>query len=453
MKKLRLVALALVVLAAAAAHAQYRITPLPGSTPQTTCPFCFFPQPVAVEVQNPNGLPASGVPVTFSSGDFSVVFIVDEQPTFTVTTDAQGVALVSTPLSPSGYATLAPGTAHVVATAPDGTSTTLHLTAAGKAPRRIELLSGDAQVAATGGEMAPWVARAFDEDGNPVPNAVVDFAVFLSDGVPGAAFDDGRTDALTPAGADGIAISPRLIANSVAGSGGGGTVLLWVGDPDQTNPIVSTTFTLVAGDPNFGTLRPWIAPPSSVGVNATTAIPYSVKVLDASGQGVAGEPVTFATDRSCASFGAPHTAIVAAVTVNSDAQGIASSPALSGIHPKVTCATSAIAAGKMLDLTTHVFDPAKVAVAATPSNIRSHVNTGFSFVLTFKDHNLPVTVTDIAVRTTAPPNGPGLLTTPLISLTPGNAVLDVVPDAKTGPFTIQVTTPSGRVNVPVLQGP
>src|ERR1700756_4752641 len=107
----------------------------------------------------------------------------------------------------------------------------------------------------------------------------------------------------------------------------------------------------------------------------------------------------------------------------------------------------------MLDLTTHVYDPAKVAVAATPSSIRSHVNTGFSFVLTFKDHNLPVTVTDIALRTTAPPNGPGLVTTPLVSISPGNATIDVVPDAKTGPFTIQVTTPSGRISIPVLQGP
>jgi hypothetical protein len=260
-------------------------------------------------------------------------------------------------------------------------------------------------------------------------------------------FVDGSTLVQLPANALGIAESPALVANGFAGEGLSSVYL--IADPlDNHGPIAFMHYTNVAGDPGHGSLRVWKAPPSSVPTGSATAIPYSVKVLDAAGHGVAGAPVTFSTDHACATFAGART--VAAMT---DANGIAASPPLTGSHAKVSCATSAIAAGEVRDLTTHVFDAEKATATWSPKLVQAHLGSFFGIDLAFTEHGQPVHVTQIGVRSLTTRSGATYATTPVVDLNAGTVTIDLQPNQQQGAYVVEITYGKQRILVPVVQSP
>jgi len=422
------------------------LTPITGATPQTTRLYCYFPNRVGVVARNLDGTPAAGVTVTFTDFD-GVTQVPGEDGTFDVVTGTDGIAYASSPASPAGYVTFALGTTQVVASsARAATPALFNLTVAGKPPTRLELLSGDDQVAKVGGEYAPWVVRAFDEDSLPVPYAATVLLLGENQTDPNVTFADGTTTIELPANTQGIVESPAVVANGFAGVGLSSVFLL--ADPlDDYNPVVYMHFTNVTGDPGFGSLRVWEAPPASIAVGSTTAIPYSVKVLDAAGHGVAGAPVTFSTDHSCASFAGART-----VGATTNASGVATSPPLTGTNAKVACVTSAITAGHVRDLTTHVFDATKVTATWSPRLVQAHVGAFFGIDLAFTEHGQPVHVTQLSVRSLNISSAT-YATAPVVDLNAGTMTIDLLPNQHTGAYVVEITHGSQRILVPVVQSP
>lgn len=421
-----------------------------GSTPQSTCLDCFFPVPIAVIARNPDGSPAPGVTVTFS-GDPAIVQVpgYNGSPTFDVVTRTDGIARASSQISPGGYIAFATGSTTVTASSTAATNQVVfNLSAAGTPQNRIELLFGSNQSAQAGGQFAPLVVRASDDNG-PVPNAAVQF-VSSQPGGPGdaAVTFNGSGLAYVPADAQGIARSPAPVANSVAGAPLVSALLQedplasWV-------PGVSFGVQTTSGNPGYGLLRPWQVPPLSIAVGSSTVIPFAMQALDASGNPVANAPVIFTTDSSCATFNGSST-----VTAISDANGVATSPPLMGRHASVACATSARVLGQSRDLTMHVFDPAKVQVTLSPTHVIVHYLTGvYGVSLTFTDHGQPVHVAQVGVIA-QPLHGVSYATTPAIDVFDGSVFIGFTPGRKTGPYSVLVTTIAGKkFTVSVVQSP
>ena len=423
------------------------LAPVAGSTPQTTRPYCFFPKPVAVMARNSDGTPAAGVTVTFTGQSDGIVFIPDAGSIVTATTGADGIAWASSPSSPSGYIAFGTGTTSVVASSAAAPNTVqFDLTVAGKPPTRIEMLSGDGQLAGLGGTYAPWIVRAFDENSAPVPYAAVQFFVGQPGPGPAATFDGGVTNVEVPADASGVARSSKLTANDVVG-GATGSALLEAFPLDDFAPAIIFGFTNVNGNPGYGSLRLWEAPPSSIPVGGTTAIPYAVQVLDTSGNAIANTPVIFTTDSTCATFAGSRT-----VTATSDANGIATSPLLTGTHASVSCATSARISGQSRDLSTHVFDPSKLVATVSPQFVFVHLDSFYTLYLSFSERGKPVHVTQMDIASLA--HGKATYgTTPVVDLDGAAATIDFMPNASPGAYSVLVTAGSQRIVVPVVQLP
>jgi hypothetical protein len=422
------------------------LTPIAASTPQTTRLYCYFPNRIGVVARNLDGTPAAGVTVTFTDSD-GIAQVPGQDTFFDVITGVDGIAWASSPVSPAGYVTFEFGSTQVVASSPRAATPVLfNLTVAGKPPTRLELLSGDNQVAKVGGEYAPWVVRAFDEDSLPVPYAAPIFFLGENQTDPNMTFVDGSTLIQLPANAQGIAESPALVANGFAGEGLSSVYL--ISDPlDNYMPIAFMHYTNVTGDAGYGSLRVWEAPPASIAVGSATAIPYSVKVLDAGGHGVADAPVTFSTDHACATFAGART--VAATT---NANGIATSPPLTGTHAKVSCTTSAIVAGQVRDLTTHVFDAARATATWSPKVVQAHVGSFFGIDLAFTEHGQPVHVTQLGVRSLTR-SGATYATAPVVDLNAGTVTIDLLPNQQTGAYGVEITHGTQKILVPVVQLP
>jgi hypothetical protein len=190
------------------------IRPLPGSTPQTTCIACFFPNPVGVIVRDHEGRPMPGVPVTFSIPGLDGVVAIDLNSSrlFTMETNGDGIA------APRLMA-LATGKATVTVTTPIALGDAVfNLKIKERGPTRFEIVSGDGQSAAVFSDYAqPWIVRAVDRHGRTVPHAAVLFGVPDLSDFPGGRFGDTGV-VVVAANEAGIATSPRLTANGVMGS-------------------------------------------------------------------------------------------------------------------------------------------------------------------------------------------------------------------------------------------
>jgi hypothetical protein len=157
-------------------------------------------------------------------------------------------------------------------------------------------------------------ATVTDAGGNPLSGVTVTFSA--PGGGPSAAFAGGTTaNAVTAA--NGVATSPALAANSLAGS--------YVVTASVAGVVVPASFSLsnTAGSPNaIGSIS---GTPQRIAVNTAFATPLQALVKDSAGNPVGGATVIFAAPGSGPSgaFGGSATASV--VTSSS---GIATAPAL-----------------------------------------------------------------------------------------------------------------------------
>ncbi len=419
-----------------------------GSTPQSTRMLSFFPVPLAVKATHPDGSPVANVTVTFTS-DPSVVQVpgYSGNPSFDVVTGADGIAMASSPLSPSGFISFATGSTSVTASSAAATNQVqFALTVSGGSATRMEILSGSGQSARPGGDFAPLVARVSDDSG-PVPYAAVQF---LSS-QPGGAGDpvvtfNGSTLLYVPADAQGIVKSPVAVAGSVAGA-----PLVSAGAVTSATALLSTqinySLSIVNGDPGYGLLRPWQVPPLSVPVGSATTVPFAMQALDSSGNPVANAPVIFTTDPSCGTFAGSRT-----VTATADASGIATAPPFTGTHASVSCATSARALGQSRDLTMHVFDPSRLQATVSPSHVIVHyTDENFGLSLSFAEHGHPVHFSQIGVSVLPHPGAS--FAESIVDVFDTSAFIGFAPSQQRAAYVVQVTIAGQRYLVPVVQMP
>ena len=196
---------------------------LVGGTPQTAQVSSAFADGLQVALANTNGCPVTtpvaGTAVTFAapSSGASASFPASGSSALTVGTGAGGTAV-----TPMVTANATAGSYAVTATCVYGSvSFALTNTAAGVAATITPL--APARQSATVGKRysAPLAVRVLDGAGNPVSGVTVTFA--LGGGgsgaaSPGASFDDGSAQASEQTNSEGVATSPHLNANGVAGS-------------------------------------------------------------------------------------------------------------------------------------------------------------------------------------------------------------------------------------------
>jgi hypothetical protein len=200
---------------------------LVAGTPQTAILQSAFATGLQVALTNSNGCPvtsaAAGIPVTFGapSAGASGAFSTSGSYTVTVGSDASGSVA-----APAFTANDAQGSYVVTASSQYGSvSFSLTNTAAG-IPARIAAIPAKSRSASIMSRYPqPLQVEVLDANGNPVVGTTVTFT--LGSGASSAcgttsgasaSFIDGGAQATATTGANGLASSPLLTANSVAGS-------------------------------------------------------------------------------------------------------------------------------------------------------------------------------------------------------------------------------------------
>ena len=274
-----------------------------------------FAKPLRVLVVDSTGKPVAGTGVSFSLG--SGASFDAGGPQVAATTDASGIAT-----SPSIVAGQVAGTFTAVATVTGVTAPArfaLDDLAAG--PPHLSRVRGNSQAAVVGAHYRHLLeVRVRNAAGHPVAGATVTFSLGAAGGgtgsTAGASFAGGADQATATTNAKGIASSPRLTANTTAGS-------------------FAATAALTGGGTVVFSLRNRAAPPAVVtagvgaGESATAGSPFPVRlavtVTDENGNPVGGVAVTFLAPQDGASgrfHGRRRT-----VRVRTDTRGIAVAPA------------------------------------------------------------------------------------------------------------------------------
>lgn len=175
----------------------------PAAASQTTCPYCFLPTPVAVQVLNERGLPQPGMLVVFSAqGGSAIIPDAGNGPYFAIS-DANGYA---TPPAP-GFVTMTPDAAFSITASAFGASQSFSVTVQGPAPARV-IAATDEPVALVGTqyEDAHFWLVVLDENNDIIPNAAVRFDLDDDVRVPSGRFVEGSRTATQPVS---FTVSPR----------------------------------------------------------------------------------------------------------------------------------------------------------------------------------------------------------------------------------------------------
>lgn len=280
-----------------------------------------FAQPLQVQLANSNGCPLAGdlagINVEFeapASGP-SGIFSGSGSARAAVGTDAQGAAT-----APAFTANFATGSYTVDAVSAYGSvGLSLGNTASGL-PAAITASGGSArQATVAGGFAQPLQARVTDADGNPVQGAMVSFAIGSASNGAGAGFLGGGAQASATTGADGIATSPALLANTTAGDFTATAAL------DGTPDVASYALRSVAARP--ATIAVGAASGESTLTRTRFRVPLAVTVTDRYGNPVVGATVVFTAPRRGPSgrFKKKHHSM-RVVRVRTNSNGIAVAP-------------------------------------------------------------------------------------------------------------------------------
>jgi hypothetical protein len=294
-----------------------------GQTAQIGKPFAGGLQ---VALANSNGCPLTGdlagVVVTFSAPDSgaSATFASSGSNRTSAGTDDQGSAMIAG-LTANDTA----GTYTVTATSSYGSvSFSLTNTATG-VPAAIRVSGGAGQRAVVGRRFRRRLAaRVTDALGKPVQGVVVNFSVGTGTASgPTASFLGGGQAAGTT-DADGVAISPPLLAGETAGR------YMATASTDGLAAVATYRLRNLPGPPRSVTAG--LASGESTAPGARFPIPLAVTVADAGGNPVAGAVVTFSAPRAGPSgrfhsrrHGRVRTSRVVHVMTNHD--GVAVAPA------------------------------------------------------------------------------------------------------------------------------
>ena len=285
------------------------IAALTGSGEQATVD-SQYAQALQARVTDANGNPVQGAVVSFSvvPGATGATGTFLGGPASGVT-DANGVATAPPLLAgttPGRFTATAStdGLASVATFSLDNHADTMALTAMAVDPR-----------ATVNRRYAPLHARVVDGSGQPVEGATVTFAISASSGGAGASFVGGSAQDVELTGVDGVATSPAMVANKVAGPF---TVTATsAGAPPAVFALTNTASRATS-------IAVGAAGGSSATVDTRFAVPLAVTVTDASGNPVPDAKVVFAAPAKGATGRFTHKR--RRVTVTTGVKGIAVAP-------------------------------------------------------------------------------------------------------------------------------
>jgi hypothetical protein len=257
---------------------------------------------VGVEFVAPTGDTPGG---TFGSGGTNTVI---------VGTNSSGEAT-----APTFTANDVVGTYAVFAISDYGTVKLTATNSASGVVASIATAGGSGQAAAIdAGYAAPLRVRVTDPNGRAVQGATVTFAVAASPYGAGASFLGSGAQATGVTDADGVAISPLLVANGTAGA--------FTATASTTGIASVATFALE----NRAAAAGVAAARSTLAATVGTRYPQrlAATVRDASGNAVEGATVTFAVTAGAGGAAASFLGGGAQATATTDANGLATAPAL-----------------------------------------------------------------------------------------------------------------------------
>ena len=285
-----------------------------------------YPLPLQATVLDTNSNPVVGATVTFTLGAGSTASpgasFAGGSDQAAETTDSSGTATSPsfTANSTAGRFTATASTAGIVE--PAGFS--LHNLAA-KSPTIVAVGKTKRTATVDARYAKPLQVKVRNGSGAPLPGAAVTFTLGASGapgggsgsaGAPGASFVGGATQAAETTNANGIATSPRLIANTTAGT------FAVTATASETAGAASFELRNRAGKPT--TIMAGAGASESTVVGTRFPIRLAVTVTDQDGNPVAGVIVTFRAPGGGASGRFDGTK--RAVKVKTDAKGIAVAP-------------------------------------------------------------------------------------------------------------------------------
>jgi hypothetical protein len=346
---------------------------LMSGTPQSAklgAPFADPLQVILVNTDNcPLTTPLAGIAVTFSapgSGP-SGTFASSGANAALVGTNATGAAT-----APQLTANRLPGGYQLVASSDYGSVSFSLVNTASGVPATIAPNSPPRQSAIVSTSYAlPLQAQVLDAGGAPVVGATVTFTLGSGGGGggngagagnPGASFTGGQSQATALTDNSGIATSPTLTANTVAGKFTAAAATAGIAEP------ASFQLDNLAGKPP--TVKPVATPKLSATVSSRYARRLEVKLTDAAGRPLQGESVTFTLGSAgggsgVANPGASFPGGSVQATETTDVDGVASSPRFEANATAGTFTATAAVAG--------VSDPVEFSLdnlAGKPPRIR-----------------------------------------------------------------------------------
>jgi hypothetical protein len=270
-----------------------------------------YPQPLTAVVRDANGTPVAGAAVTFSLGTGAT--FDGGQGQATEQTDATGTAT-----SPRFTAAAVPGAFTASASVQGVVDPALYsMNNLAAPPQRLTALMPVTQQAAVGGHFAKALeVRIRTATGAPVSGATVTFVLGGAQGAAGASFAGGAAQATATTGANGVAVSPHLIANTVAGS--------YTAAATTPGAASAASFALrnLAGKPV--SLAVGAASTQTTAAGSRFPVRLAVKVVDTYGNAVKGASVVFSAPSRGAGGRFSHAGHT--VHVRTDAQGVAVAP-------------------------------------------------------------------------------------------------------------------------------
>jgi len=295
-----------------------------------------FQSPLQVELANTNGCPLTGalagISVDFVApgGGPGGVFASNGTRIAVVGTDAQGVAT-----APGFTANDAAGTYSVDAESDYGTVPLYLTNTAGGLPASITVSGGADQAATINGPYAqPLQARVLDANGNPVQGAAVSFSVLPGVTGAGASFLGGAGPVTTDS--NGEATAPPLVANGTPGR------FTAAASVDGVAAVAAYTLDNHAA---VATIAASLTRDPAARVESRYRQALEATVRDASGLPIEGVSVTFAITPSAAGAGASFVGGVGQAIELTDADGLATSPAIIANKTAGTFTATASTAG------------------------------------------------------------------------------------------------------------
>ncbi len=320
-------------------------------TPQSHGITGAFAAPLIALVTS-NGMPASGVTVTFTAPTTgaSGTFADTGKSTATATSDSNGRA-TSAVFTANGSV----GSYSVIASiAGVSTPATFSLINTTGAPATVSATGGNSQSTAINSAFSsPLTATVVDAGGNPVGNAIVVFTAPAT-GASGTFADTGTNSTNASTNASGIATSSVFTANSVAGPD-----IVAAAVPGATAPAQFALSNL-AGAPAAISIEAGTS--QSVDANTVFPTPLAVLVVDNLQNPVAGALVTFVApatgaggtfadtggNTTTATTGINGVATAAAFTANANAGTFAVTASASGVSSGVNYTLTNWPAGSKL---------------------------------------------------------------------------------------------------------